>query len=408
MAREPLNLGTVANDGTGDELRPAMQKVDNNFAEIYTVFGDGSNLTNALNIQGSPVGGNVTYWDSATGITGTTDITWDSVNQRLQLQGATPSFRMLDTGTSGSHDVLSDNEVLRISADPDNGEPDSEIEFWVDGLEVACIDADGLRVEHPIAAEISINDDNGDVLTGELNTRLIFEGNNSSAGEIGYLNTTSGQLTIRNRVAGDIRFRMEGIAIDQFRFEEDSGNVRVATIESEGMVIGPGTSASVGLEVQFTDAILLPVGTDAQRPTGVPGLIRYNSDSSEFEGYSTAWSALGGGGPTARVINIQTGTSYNVKLTDLGATIVGDNAALNRIEILPEATTAYPDGFWFEIIQLGAGTTRVEVGDFVQLNGVSGAPSSTGADIIAQFGLIRLTKIGSDQWIVSGDNNAVT
>ena len=35
MAQQTLNLGTSANDGTGDTLRVAMDKVNDNFTEIY-------------------------------------------------------------------------------------------------------------------------------------------------------------------------------------------------------------------------------------------------------------------------------------------------------------------------------------------------------------------------------------
>lgn len=35
MAQEILNIGTSANDGTGDKLRPAMSKVKNNFATLF-------------------------------------------------------------------------------------------------------------------------------------------------------------------------------------------------------------------------------------------------------------------------------------------------------------------------------------------------------------------------------------
>jgi hypothetical protein len=46
-----------------------------------------------------------------------------------------------------------------------------------------------------------------------------------------------------------------------------------------------------------TAGILMPIGTAAQRPTGTAGLMRYNSDSASFEGYSNGvWKGLGGGG----------------------------------------------------------------------------------------------------------------
>ena len=45
-----------------------------------------------------------------------------------------------------------------------------------------------------------------------------------------------------------------------------------------------------------TGAAVLPSGTEQQRPTGVAGYLRFNSDSTSFEGYNgTAWGAIGGG-----------------------------------------------------------------------------------------------------------------
>jgi len=51
----------------------------------------------------------------------------------------------------------------------------------------------------------------------------------------------------------------------------------------------------VTLDISGTDAVKVPVGTDAERPIGVEGYIRYNSTSDSFEGYAAGnWSSLGG------------------------------------------------------------------------------------------------------------------
>ena len=62
------------------------------------------------------------------------------------------------------------------------------------------------------------------------------------------------------------------------------------------------TGSVLDLSVAQT-SLITPKGTTAQRPTGVKGMIRYNSDSDAFEGYSgasPAWGAIGGAasGPT--------------------------------------------------------------------------------------------------------------
>ena len=42
MAKQAINIGAVANDGTGDGLRDAMDKVNDNFTEVYNVAGWGN------------------------------------------------------------------------------------------------------------------------------------------------------------------------------------------------------------------------------------------------------------------------------------------------------------------------------------------------------------------------------
>jgi len=66
---------------------------------------------------------------------------------------------------------------------------------------------------------------------------------------------------------------------------------------SSVLVFNNGTNVVTALDAfGGTGAILLPVGTTGQQPTGVPGKIRYNSTNTKFEGYSNgAWSSIGGG-----------------------------------------------------------------------------------------------------------------
>ena len=44
MAKQIINRGSNANDGTGDSLRDGADKLNTNFSEIYSVLGDGNNL----------------------------------------------------------------------------------------------------------------------------------------------------------------------------------------------------------------------------------------------------------------------------------------------------------------------------------------------------------------------------
>ena len=77
-------------------------------------------------------------------------------------------------------------------------------------------------------------------------------------------------------------------------FNAGSGTLFVD--ESTNRVGINDVSPEYTLDIEGTDAIKVPAGTDLQRPgVAVNGLIRYNTDSGSFEGYaSNAWSSLGG------------------------------------------------------------------------------------------------------------------
>src|SRR5210317_427444 len=50
MAKLTINRGSLANDGTGDNLREGANKINLNFDEIYTAIGDGSTVDGTIKI----------------------------------------------------------------------------------------------------------------------------------------------------------------------------------------------------------------------------------------------------------------------------------------------------------------------------------------------------------------------
>lgn len=55
MTRQVLNRGTIANDGTGDTLRTASLKIEQNFQELYDKLGDGSALMPLIDFDSAAV-----------------------------------------------------------------------------------------------------------------------------------------------------------------------------------------------------------------------------------------------------------------------------------------------------------------------------------------------------------------
>ena len=78
------------------------------------------------------------------------------------------------------------------------------------------------------------------------------------------------------------------VTIDTNTLKVDTANNRVGILNAT-----PDVSLDIG---SATDAIHVPTGTTAQRPTPEAGFFRYNSETGQFEGYTTEWGAIAGSG----------------------------------------------------------------------------------------------------------------
>lgn len=61
MAKQLIGVGVTPNDGTGDTLRDAGIKINNNTNELYTALGDGTTLK--IDVAGTPVNGDALRWN---------------------------------------------------------------------------------------------------------------------------------------------------------------------------------------------------------------------------------------------------------------------------------------------------------------------------------------------------------
>ena len=131
-------------------------------------------------------------------------------------------------------------------------------------------------------------------------TQLIFNDGGYSNGSYGMVFLKAANTVYFNNTAATVN-ASAGWFNGNAAFEtQRSGNsyITTGTIITANITGNLGFSkvASVAIDVSNrTDAILLPMGTTAQRPTGANGMFRYNSTISRFEGYrDTAWGSLGG------------------------------------------------------------------------------------------------------------------
>lgn len=103
---------------------------------------------------------------------------------------------------------------------------------------------------------------------------------------------------------------------DKITFVGPSTSTVVDTINGR---VGIGTNAPrTALDINDTGSIIVPSGTTAQQPTGVAGMVRYNTTTSNLEFYDgTTWNTVSGynsvqatGGTVSDVVD--SGVSYRV------------------------------------------------------------------------------------------------
>jgi len=105
--------------------------------------------------------------------------------------------------------------------------------------------------------------------TGQANLGNIVIGGDDITG-------TNGQVLI-NSAGADVNFIVSGDAVANLLFV-DAG--------TDTVIVGSGTpTTGAALKVATTDSMLIPVGNTAQRPSGVTGMMRFNTTTNFLEYY---------------------------------------------------------------------------------------------------------------------------
>ena len=139
------------------------------------------------------------------------------------------------------------------------------------------------------------------------------------------------------------------------------------------------TQPVVSFEIATQDAIKIPVGSNSDR-SGImasDGMLRYNTDALEFEGYSNnAWGAIGGGG--APVI-IKESFSPFVGQTNYDLNPLGQNNPQDENYV-----NVYIDGVYQNLNTIaGVNTTGSGASAMTTVTMVSGAPAGVTVEIVS-------------------------
>jgi len=122
MAKQTINIGSIANDGTGSTLRAAGDLLNDNFNEIYTAIGDGTTLNSGVLTASSThtltnKSGNISQWTNDSGyITSFSEandlssaVTWADVpDANITESSVTQHQSAINSGVSITESQISD------------------------------------------------------------------------------------------------------------------------------------------------------------------------------------------------------------------------------------------------------------------------------------------------------------
>jgi len=157
----------------------------------------------------------------------------------------------------------------------------------------------------------------------------------------------------------------------------DSELTAIASVKALNQGVATTDSPTFSnLTLSGTDSVKVPSGTTAQRPaSGVAGMFRYSSTLAAFEGYTTEWGEIGGGGSTDISLNTFTGDGSDLTFSLSAAAAenntfvyidgVYQNKATYAVSSASPAvvtfSTAPPNGTAIEIMSAAISVTSVGV-----------------------------------------------
>ena len=331
MSKQGISTGSAPNDGTGDTLLAGTIKINNNFNEIYDIFGDGSNLVSFVSFASTAgystncgIASTSVLAGLAASVTDNIDINTSGVVTTSYADVGKITIQQPGAIADGPIEVGTATTMFRIKADGMVGIgtslPTSQLEvasfsnerptIWA----VAKGNGQGLRV-----SDAAISDNKSFVVTNEA-----------------YTGIGSTAPRCRLDVRGDIQVSGASTLMDQVNFNSDITEKVVGNFSDQLTVSAGGT---------FT--------FDLSQGTVVLGGITTSVSSWAFTNVNPDNSKA----TTVTLINnAGVGYTYGDSCTVNGASIAN---GVKWVGGNPPPATANDDILTFSIVRDSTGVTRV-------------------------------------------------
>ena len=301
MAREIINIGTNANDGTGDDLRLAMQKVNSNFQELFAsneLEEDTSpKLAGNLDVQNYTITTNITNGDITLSPNGTGSVNLGDIRIRDNHIEGTRSNEDLIINPSGTGSLRIEG-ALTV-----NGAVTSVGNFTASNLITNTISSDD-------SGTIHIND--GLEIFGTLNANTI-DTNFISSSDSSHIQFGNG-INVAGRVSADTLDVNTIYSGDSTSVVIDDGLIVNGTTRISGFTF-PGSDGTAGQVIQTDGAGNLSF---VSLGAGGGGSVTFRDDTSTAISVTTnTFTFSGAQGITATVDNDVSNPSLTITGPDL-------------------------------------------------------------------------------------------
>ena len=279
MAKQLINRGTNANDGTGDNLRTGANKVNLNFDEIYTAIGDGTTLDGTVKFaDDSSTVSTISANGETLRVLGGTAINTSITGNTLTINADTSSLLSASgTATITNKTIdLTDNTITGTLAEFNTAVSDATLVDTAGSQSLTNKDLTGAGNTFPT---ISIKDDASTIDTVSLGQTITFEGGSG-------ITTTVTDNKVSFATDGSI---VTETSTDTLTNKTISGADNTITNLSAANITGAFDNTSAGSKIRFNFA-----GTgNFPNESTYEGMFAYDTTGNEaYVADSGGWTKL--------------------------------------------------------------------------------------------------------------------
>jgi hypothetical protein len=394
MAKLNIGIGSAANDGTGDTLRVAGGKINDNFSEIYTALGTGSAITltptvTELNYVDGVTSAIQTQLDAKSPTAGSSSITTLGTIATGTWNGSVVAGQYGGTGVANTGKTITIGGNLTTSGAHDTTlttTGTTGVTLPTTGTLATLAGTETLTNKTLTAPKIDlINDANGNQILGTSATTSAVD-----------------YLVVKNGIGSGVppHFYADGSSTNIGIHIQPKGTGLVTI--SDGADFNKGirfrSSSSASSAVTLIDAVST-AGRVITLPDATDTLVaRATTDTltNKTAGVATSTSTAASIGYLGVPQNSQA-ANYTTVIGDAGKHIYVTSTA--TITIDSNANVAYPIGTTIEFIAATGATVTIAITDDTMYLAGTG---TTGSRTLAAFGMATAVKVTATTWFISG------